>query len=709
MIVYIIPGKTKTINNVVDYICDEKKTLKNFEDFIAEYETSPVKDDYSSFEQFYVSNVDNFNKAIQYIANEDKIGGYISGYLCNPNTCESEFLENKRKNLSRVGKSLEEDTGNYFYHIIQSFPEEIDIPDEEIHRCGLELVERLGLYQAVIASHIHPSVDEEGEVHGRCKHNHIVINSHIYHEFVDEDNPHKMKYNDCKETYAQLQLINDQIAIEHGLPIISELNISNSYSWFESKEKNKGKSWKARVKIDIDSAMRVSEDFDSFTKSMEAAGYSLRSGNSAEHGNYITYNCPDGTNKVRDYILGRGYTIDELESFWEIKRGIKKNNQLNQNDPDNAIEKILETTAEPLFIKFKKDISERRKTKLREKNINYRKTYTNYLPITSSKIYSSAEISYFDTEKMYQIVNSQHRSIAEVSGQEIREYYRRAYERQQQEKRDEEKRRKDEQSRAYYSNKKFVSTSMKRPYRIGVYDETGRKRTILELVIMLAIVTIQKEFGKWQPPKTPKFDKQEYTKNAIYAQKDWKIQNMVDTIRIAREENIQSPAEIIDKLNTVGKALSKCRAEHHRLTDAINNMADLYDAITQYKSVKEICESIQMMEDGEEKTKLQKIHAEDIEKYKDAKAIMYRHKVISEEEVEDFLERYTIMKTSIPRLEEEEIHLRSEYSKLNKLKYNVQLAQNRQYCYGPEYKEIEQDVPDQEEIKDNQQDEQRIE
>lgn len=241
MIVYIIPGKTKTIQDAVDYVLDENKTAKNFNEFRMECEASPEIQEDMTFEEFFISNADGINRAIQYISNEDKIGGFISGYLCDPTICEDEFKDTKRKNLNRIGKSLNDDTGNYFYHIIQSFPEGLEISDEEVHRCGVELVERLGLYQAVVASHIHPVIDEEGEVHGRCKHNHIIMNSHIYHEFVDKDNPHKIKYHDCKDTYAQLQLINDQIAIEHGLPIIAEPDMDRVYSWFETKEKIKVK------------------------------------------------------------------------------------------------------------------------------------------------------------------------------------------------------------------------------------------------------------------------------------------------------------------------------------------------------------------------------------------------------------------------------------------------------------------------------------
>ena len=647
-----------------------------------------------------MSTVDGINRALNYITNEDKIGGFISGYLCDPETCECEFRNTKIKNLKRVGKSLSEDKGNYYYHIIQSFPEGLDIPDEEVHHCGVELVKRLGLYQAVVASHIHPAIDEEGEVHGRCKHNHIIINSHIYHEFVDENNPHKMKYNDCNETYEQLQLINDQIAIEHGLPIIDKPDKGKVYSWFEAKEKNEGISWKARVKIDISNAMRVSENLDDFLISIQAAGYQVRFGNSKSHGKYIRYTYPENEHIVRDYILGKGFTISDLNEYWKIRKAIKEGIETNREKPENKIQKLLEETSQPLSIKFKKQMSDRRKDVLREKHFSTRTTYTNYLPLTTHKLYSESELSYFDSNQTYEIVDVQHRKVMDVSGQDILDYFNILYQIEEEKKRDEEKRRKEDQEKSYYRNPSFIQTSNHRPYEIRMYDEFGCKRTLIELIIILAMVTIENEYGKWQAAKSPIYDAQEYENNPIYARKDWKTQNMVDTIRIAREENIQNPTELEEKINQTGKDLSKSRAEVRRLTGSMNKMEVIRQAIEGYREVKELCERIHEMPDGPEKISLQSLHAEEIEEYKYHRATMYRHNISSEEDILDFKERYEQIKKNLQRAEEQEETYSNTYSRLNRLKYNIQLAQNRQYCYGPAFKDFEVEVTQEYDIPD---------
>lgn len=684
MIVYIIKGKTPSVQGAIDYVCDEKKTAKAFDEIKSEFENTPELNENMTLEEYYLSCEDNINRALNYIANEDKIGGYISGYLCDLELAEEQFKQTKEINLRRVGKELKNETGNYFYHIIQSFPEGIDISDDEVHQCGVELVERLGLYQAVVTSHIHPTVDEEGEVHGKCKHNHIVINSHIYHEFVDPLHPTKMKYHDCKESYAQLQLINDQIAIEHGLPIIINQDKDRTYSWFENEEVNKGKSWKERVRIDINNAMKVSSDFESFGEAMLAAGYKFRIGKSKTHGEYVTYTTPDGAHTVRDHRLKRGYTKSELEAYWDIKKNINQDLLNNRDNSENKLEILLANHSEPLYIKFDKNLSHKRKEQRKERNLNIKNTYTNYFPLdTRRRIMSKAERTYFEALNTYEIVNAQHQTISVMSGDEILKYFNLMYERQREQE-------KEERKNKYYSERGFINSVTKSPYKVRLWDNNGRKRSLLELVIILAIVTLHKEQGKWGPNENEP-QNQEIKMNPIYAKRDWKIQNMMDSIKIAREENIEDFSDLEARLDTVGKKTSKSKAELRRLTTAKNKMEVLYDALETYNEVRKICEEIRALPDGPKKVELQEQHASEIADYKSSKAVMYRFNVTSEEEIKDFLERYNHIQKRLTAVEEQVENNKEEYRRLRKLKYNLELARNKQYCYGPDYIEPEQE------------------
>lgn len=690
MIVYIIPGKTKRIQESLNYISDEKKTAKDFVKDRTDLAQHSDLAKHLTYEEYRLIHTDGFQHALNYIQNENKIGGYISGYLCNPELAEEQFLQTKRKNLNRVGKTLKDDTGNYFYHIIQSFPKGIDISDEEVHNCGLELVKRLGLYQAVIASHVHPEIKEDEVLHGEQKHNHIIINSHIYHEFVDEDNPYKMKYHDCNDSYAQLQLINDQIAIEHGLPIISKTGADHFESWYEANTKSNGASWKERVRIDISNAMRVSYDFDSYEQSMLAAGYKLRLGSSKKEGQYITYTCPDGEKRIRDYKLGRGYTKVELETYWDIKNAIHHEHLKNNTPRQNRIERILEITSEPLFIEFQNELSENRKKRQHEYNLNTRTSYTNYLPLQTSSTRSHAELSYFDPDKTYNIVNINHCKMSEVPGQDILNYYWHIREQERLNQEEEKQRKKERQFRDYYSRSGYIKSTTREPYRIGKYDKNGRERSTAELILILAAIIIQNEFGKWQPPYTFEFDSQEYENDPIYASKDWKVQQMLDTIRVAREENITNPIEIDERLNLVGKEITKSEAEVRRLTDVLTNTKELIDAINGYHEVKELCDKIQNMSDSFEKKELLQLHTEELNQYKQCKATMYRFNVTSDNQIIDALERHDEYINKRKYAEAQNEKFKNQYTRLRKLKYNIQLAQNKQYCYGPAYTEPEE-------------------
>lgn len=684
MIVWVIKGKTPSIQEAVDYIYDENKTAKKIDEARSEYESSSETKEEMTFEEYYLSVEDNINRAIKYISNKDKVEGYISGYLCDPACVNEEFKTTKQINLARVGKTLKDDKGNSFYHIIQSFPEGLEISDDEVHQCGVELVERLGLYQATIASHIHPTVDEEGEAHGKCKHNHIIINSHIYHEFVDPNNPYKMKYNNSDEAYAQLQHINDQIAIEHGLPIIINPDEEHTYSWHENDQKNKGLSWKQRVRIDINNAMKTCPNFDSYKETMEKTGYYFRTGHSKQFGEFITYTCPDGQ-KIRDYRLGQGYKKEELEAYWDIRKRVNEELLFNSNNAEKTIEDILQSVNEPLFIKVERKLSDKRIAVRKERNLNIKNTYTNYFPLNApQKSYNKAELTYFEAIKTYEIVNSKHQVITEVSGADVISYYNRLYSIEQQ--KDEGKEKKEEK---YYSRADYISSAVKSPYRVRLWDKNGRKRSTIELIIILALVTINKESGKWETKSVNPSMTQETKKHPIYARRDWKIQNMMDTIRIAREEKISDPTQLEKRLDAVGKETSKSKAEVRRLTAAKNRMDILYEAIESYSEVKEICEKIHSMPEGPEKTELQQKYAEEIEEYKKSKSVMYRFKATSDQEIADFRERYNQILAKLPEAEAQAEKNKEEYRRLSKLQYNIQLAQNKQYCYGPEYKDPE--------------------
>ena len=63
---------------------------------------------------------------------------------------------------------------------------------------------------------------------------------------------------------------------------------------------------------------------------------------------------------------------------------------------------------------------------------------------------------------------------------------------------------------------------------------------------------------------------------------------------------------------------------------------------------------------------------------------MYRYKVSTEEEIDDFTKRFETLKKNIATTEDRLAEMKEEYRKLKKLEYQTNLAQNHEYCYGSE-------------------------
>lgn len=91
MIVKILNGKTPSIKATIDYVYDEKKTSKPFDEVLLEYDKFAKNYEDITYEDFCLLCEDNINRAFNYISDENKIGGYISGYLCDPEFAEEQF------------------------------------------------------------------------------------------------------------------------------------------------------------------------------------------------------------------------------------------------------------------------------------------------------------------------------------------------------------------------------------------------------------------------------------------------------------------------------------------------------------------------------------------------------------------------------------------------------------------------------------------
>ena len=79
MIAWIINGRSKSIREALEYISDESKTAKNFSQFLMEQEFLPEVGEDTTYEEFSCASTTGINRALKYVSNDNKIGGYISG------------------------------------------------------------------------------------------------------------------------------------------------------------------------------------------------------------------------------------------------------------------------------------------------------------------------------------------------------------------------------------------------------------------------------------------------------------------------------------------------------------------------------------------------------------------------------------------------------------------------------------------------------
>lgn len=679
----IIPIKqARGVKDCLDYIANDEKviSIKETGKGISTVQTATKMDE--TEEERFLASMD-FHTVLAYMENSEKTHRvddvnkkYISGYLCTPETAVQEFLKTKEDNLFRKGQTLTDETGNWAYHIIQSFPENLDISDDEIHQCGRELCEKLGAYQAVICSHVHPVIDEEGEVSGKCKHNHILINSHMHPDKQDPEKPNIYKYHDCKESYAQLQQWNDEISLAHGLPIIRNPELNRKYSWYKSKKENEDASWTKQVARDIKNTMRFCSNWEQFKEQMTEQGYFIR-----ETSKNITYYTPEHTEahkqQIREKRLGREYTRAELERYWESIEKTSEKSTTERTTKANLIKKMVEQYDTNLF------------TEVVIKNKH--RTYTLDIQIKNPRrqIVESVINTYFEPEKTYNLCTSDHVPIAEVTGQDIFDYYEELQrEKERKQKKDELHEYQDE----YYFEKSKISSETKKPYVIPFWDETGRRRTVIELKCLLAVKVIKHEHAPEY--SQPSFSFKGPDGKYIYAKTDWKIQNMYNTITMAREMEIENSADVTQKLDRAGKEVARLRKQLKILTGQHNQMQTIFSKIEELESVREICESIYKITDSEQKTQAEETYRPELEQYKAAKRYLHTKNINSAEQIAEFKERYESMTAHLQEIEEDLTTINQEYRNLKKINYNLTLTQNSYYCYGPEHEMFANEKPE---------------
>jgi hypothetical protein len=222
------------------------------------------------------------NKAIKYITNPLKTEEemFVSTFGCTRESIAEEFDFTKRQ-ASYTGSTLAQ-------HIIQSFAQG-EVSAKEAHMIGKELVQRLtgNRNEYIIATHL-----DKGHIH-----NHIIFNQV---DFVE----HKHFRSNMK-TVKQLRQLSDEICEEHGLSVIKE-PMAKGLSYYEWQMSRDGKSYKKKLKDNIDRVIPNSESYEDFLKNMVAIGYEIK------QGKYDSFRFHEQERFTRSKTLGINYTKEAI-------------------------------------------------------------------------------------------------------------------------------------------------------------------------------------------------------------------------------------------------------------------------------------------------------------------------------------------------------------------------------------------------------------
>ena len=208
----------------------------------------------------------NFGKAIRnvigYVSNPKKThqGELVTGFGCNPETADGEFLLMKREYIAQTGRHRGKDDV-IAYHLRQSFvPGEITT--EEANRIGCELASRFthGQHAYVVATH-----EDRRHVHS-----HIIISA----VNLDCDR----KFRNFWGSSKAIRRLSDTLCIQNGLSIIEQpQGHSKSYNkWLGNEAKT---SQRDGLREAIDAALaRQPKDFEELLTMLQRGGWEVKRG-----------------------------------------------------------------------------------------------------------------------------------------------------------------------------------------------------------------------------------------------------------------------------------------------------------------------------------------------------------------------------------------------------------------------------------------------
>ena len=223
---------------------------------------------------------------LRYVENDKKTDQtmYVSAVNCPKQRAYQCMMTTKH----RYGKF----GGNVAYHGYQSFASDEVTPDEA-HQIGIETAKRMWKdYEVVVTTHLNTD----------NIHNHLVVNSVSFKT--------GRKFENHVSDHYKLREISDLICKERGKSVLPPSKFKGSSKKEYWAKKNGGMTHRDMLRKDIDSIIKNSTTWKSFSANLNGLGYKIVRDDNYEH---ITIIADGWKRPVRLDSLGANYTVDAIE------------------------------------------------------------------------------------------------------------------------------------------------------------------------------------------------------------------------------------------------------------------------------------------------------------------------------------------------------------------------------------------------------------
>lgn len=600
-----------------EYISDERKTT-----------SITMKED-----TIEVGSVEDMPQLLGMLRNDPHLQKNLVTYHLATRDFVDELYDNIRI-LRTMGRVQGDGAEDVLAHVlVQSFPLGLDISDEEVRDCGMELVQALGKYPAVVCPHVTPVVDQDGTVRGVQKHNHILVSAFVHASCYDGG---AKKFPNTSYEIYRLRDLNDKIAVAHGLPIIRDPGKGGKKDYYEAMHEVQGTSWKKELRDTIMRNRFMALDWTEFCAFMELDGYTVTdySERGVQHKGDVYYCTPDGHTVWGDK-LGDACKRVSIERYWRsferVPRKVKE---------DEFLSDFVYSYDGSLFAKIPLGSPDRPNRDHALLKLG-----------TDTKGDEWVWKSYFPRNEHVEIVNEDGETVKTVRGEEVvqslidlqypewmqyraqraviaEEVRQKRYTHQKERLQAQLKKREEERNRWKAAMRTDRIERAAEQYMISHHAD-GTPRSLIGMILLFTLEMLGFTVDRGWPDWTRKLENFEPTK-MVNRDSDGRLQRSINAVYVSERYSF---LRMDDAYKYVDQARDNCRdlrEDCRRIEVTMERQRLLVAAVSAIRSAEQIMRTAAKFEDQEARKHFLSVHAEDIDKFHEAKKLLADHNMGTE-------------------------------------------------------------------------------